>query len=186
MFQSEVRHSTVRELADKVRKRSYSTYLVSIRLEGVRMFAGAQIDFDFPVTALIGPNGGGKSTVLNAAWSAYSTEKELRTLFRKSRIGDESMDAWVIELSCVDKSDDLRAIVRSTSRLSEGAWFKDRDLIRTVHRFGLSRTVPPGEHPMFANRNRLSSHAKLPDGTTVTATPMESFEVARRHCERIL
>ena len=33
----------------------------------VRAFQGQEVSFDFPVTALIGPNGGGKATVLDEA-----------------------------------------------------------------------------------------------------------------------
>jgi predicted ATPase len=69
---SEIRDSVIRDLLEKVRKQNYQQYLVAIRLEKIRRFQGAQITFDFPVTALIGPNGGGKSTVLNAAACAYT------------------------------------------------------------------------------------------------------------------
>lgn len=62
---SEIRDSQVRSLLE-VKKNSYKQYLVSLRLERAQIFTGAQLRFDFPVTALIGPNGGGKTTILGA------------------------------------------------------------------------------------------------------------------------
>jgi hypothetical protein len=52
-YRSEIRDSVVRELLEKARKGSYENYLVSMRLERIRLFRGAQINFDFPVTALL-------------------------------------------------------------------------------------------------------------------------------------
>jgi len=73
--QSEIRASKINELLEKVRKSNYGQYLKSVRLNRVRGFSGTTVIFDFPVTALIGPNGGGKSTVLGAVACAYKDIK---------------------------------------------------------------------------------------------------------------
>ena len=65
-YRSEIRDSVIRSLLEKVRKADYGQYLLAVRLEKIRLFRGAQVNFDFPVTALVGPNGGGKSTILGA------------------------------------------------------------------------------------------------------------------------
>lgn len=49
-YKSEVRDSVIRDLLEKVRRENYAKYLSSIRLEKIRHFAGAEIDFEFPVT----------------------------------------------------------------------------------------------------------------------------------------
>ncbi|WP_312401233.1 ATP-dependent nuclease [Stenotrophomonas indicatrix] len=54
----------------------YISHIVFPRFKGLER--GARIDFDFPVTALVGANGIGKSSVLHALWGApfgYSTSK---------------------------------------------------------------------------------------------------------------
>ena len=101
-YKSEIRDSLIRELIEKVRKQSYERYLLSVRLVNIRLFHGAQINFDFPVTALIGPNGGGKSTILGAVAILHKSIHP-KTVFRKSRVGDDAMDNWKIEYELIDK-----------------------------------------------------------------------------------
>ena len=64
MPQSEIRASQISGLISKVQLSDYGKYLRSMRINRARGLTGAEVRFDFPVTALIGPNGGGKSTVL--------------------------------------------------------------------------------------------------------------------------
>src|SRR5687767_5871880 len=86
---SEIRHSEIRALLDKVSRQNYDKYLASLRLEKLRMFSGANISFDFPVSALIGPNGGGKTTILGACGCVYSRLVQQK-VFLISRFGDEA------------------------------------------------------------------------------------------------
>ena len=58
-YQSEIRDSQIRELVQKVKGNNYGSYLRRIKLLKVRAFQDESVDFDFPVTALIGTNGGG-------------------------------------------------------------------------------------------------------------------------------
>jgi predicted ATPase len=64
MFKSEIRDSTINALLEKTANRNYGRYLLKLVLKHVRGFSGEPVVFDFPVTALIGPNGGGKTTVM--------------------------------------------------------------------------------------------------------------------------
>ena len=86
-YTSEIRESQIRSLLEKVKKQSYGQYLLAIRLEKARIFQGAHIRFDFPVTAIIGPNGGGKTTILGAAACAYRSAN-LVNFFPRNPIGD--------------------------------------------------------------------------------------------------
>lgn len=90
MYRSEIRPSSVSNLLDKVQGRNYGRYLRKMVLTKVRGLENALISFDFPVTALIGPNGGGKTTVLGAAGCAYRDIKP-RQFFARSGNLDESM-----------------------------------------------------------------------------------------------
>jgi predicted ATPase len=68
-----VRDSTINSLLEKASERNYGQYLAKVVLKKVRGFENEPVSFDFPVTAVIGPNGGGKTTVLGAAACAYKT-----------------------------------------------------------------------------------------------------------------
>ena len=72
-YKSEIRASDIQSLEEKVVGDGYGQYLKRILLRRVRGFTDRVISFDFPVTALVGPNGGGKTTILGAAGLAYKT-----------------------------------------------------------------------------------------------------------------
>ena len=61
---SEIRDSQVSRLLEKVAGRNYGMYLHKAAPLKVRGFEDQGVAFDFPVTTLIGPNGGGKTTIL--------------------------------------------------------------------------------------------------------------------------
>ena len=79
-YQSEIRESQIRELAGKVRDQDYGTYLRTIKLNAVRAFDNEVVNLDFPVTAIIGTNGGGKSTILGAAAGKTGKRYQLEIL----------------------------------------------------------------------------------------------------------
>jgi hypothetical protein len=94
-YQSEIRDSQIRDLLQKVKASNYGAYLRRTKLFKVRAFQDETVDFDFPVTALIGTNGGGKSTILGAAAIAHKSIRPA-LFFPKSFIGDETMSDWGI------------------------------------------------------------------------------------------
>ena len=155
MSQSEIRPSQLSALSDRVRKSNYATYIKSVRLNKVRGFNGAQVNFDFPVTALVGPNGGGKSTVLGAAACAYKSIKP-GTFFPKSSIGDNSMAEWSIEYELIDKARNKTGTVRRSSSFRQLKWVRREVVSRPLSYFGISRTVPAGERPQFKKLMRPS------------------------------
>lgn len=55
MLYSEIRESDKIELLNKVKKENYRKYLVKMFINKVRSFISSEITFEFPVTALIGP-----------------------------------------------------------------------------------------------------------------------------------
>ena len=47
-------------------------FLDDVRLKGLRGIRNLRVAFDYPVSVIAGPNGGGKSTVLFACAAAYA------------------------------------------------------------------------------------------------------------------
>lgn len=143
MFQSEIRLSQINDLFEKVRNRNYGKYLLRMILEKARGISNRTISFEFPVTAIVGPNGGGKTTILGAAAILYKSISPA-LFFAKSGKYDSSMLNWKIEYEAIDqrvKSDDT---VRRTAKYHNLKWARNT-LDREVLVFGVSRTVPAAE-----------------------------------------
>lgn len=68
----------MRKLANKwITGQSFPKRLEWAEIEGLRGWTGQRVDFQFPIVAIVGENGSGKSTVLQAAAAAYrSSPKE--------------------------------------------------------------------------------------------------------------
>ena len=142
-FQSQIRDSTIKALLDKVSKRKYGKYLHKVRLLKLRGFEERTVTFDFPVTALVGPNGGGKTTILGAAATAYDIVKP-RQFFAKSGKIDESMLNWKIEYDLIDRDVNKNDSIRRTASFSSQKWSRGAEK-RDVAVFGVARTVPANE-----------------------------------------
>lgn len=142
-YQSEIRDSVINELFEKVSNKNYKKYLLKITLNPIRGFHNETIKFDFPVTALIGPNGGGKTTVLGAAACAYISEKPGR-FFSKSGSLDNSMKNWKINYELIDRDVNFKDSLFKSCRFKSLKWYRD-NMKRDVSVFGVSRTVPATE-----------------------------------------
>lgn len=174
---SEIRPSQIASLLDKVRRNNYHKYLKTVKLNKIRGFEDAQVNFDFPVTALIGPNGGGKSTVLGAAACAYKDIKP-GLFFPKSSIGDNSMSEWSIEYELLDRDINRTNTIRRSSKFHRLKWVRGDVVRREVRYFGIKRTVPAGERPEFH---------KLMRPTYTHPQPLNSLpQEAATEIERIL
>jgi ABC-type branched-subunit amino acid transport system ATPase component len=182
-YQSEIRDSQIRDLSNKVKGQNYGSYLKTIRLVKVRAFDNEIVNFDFPVTAIIGTNGGGKSTILGAAAIAYKSIKP--AIFSpKSSIGDDSMENWRIEYEMIDKSTNPRQPIPRSARFKRSKWVRDDLIDRPVINLGINRTVPAGERREFkklatVNYAFSGSRATLAAGIRSEAEKVLGKDVSR-------
>jgi len=144
----DVRPSDIAALAVKVKKRNYLRYLVEIKLVNVRAFRGQKISFDFPVTAVIGTNGGGKSTILGAAALAYKSARP-GDFFPKSNVGDSSMADWRIEYELLDQGEKKGQSIDRNARFVSAKWRRENLLDRDLVVVPIQRTVPASEQSRF-------------------------------------
>lgn len=185
-YRSEIRDSEIRALIERVKKQSVKEYLVALRLDRIRQFNGAEIRFDFPVTALVGPNGGGKTTILLAAGCIYKST-DPRVLFRKSRVGDNSMDDWRLEYELVSKDANPKGTLKEQVEFKGNNWKRPTTYRRSVKHIGISRTLPATDNPLFSLRNRLSIHGKLKSGQhSITEHPVEEIDSIKFEAEKVL
>ena len=147
-YQSEIRDGVFRKLLQKVKEQDYGAYLRRIRLNRVRAFTSEAVEFDFPVTALIGTNGGGKSTILGGVAIAHKSIRPA-LFFPKSSVGDETMTNWSIGYDIIDKAKNPGQPVTRSARFKNSKWARDDLIDRPVIYFGIQRTVPAGERREF-------------------------------------
>lgn len=147
-FQSEIRQSQINQLFEKVDRKGYGKYLRKVRLNPIRGFVDETVTFDFPVTAIIGPNGGGKTSVLGAAGCAYISVKPSR-FFAKSGRFDDSMQNWKINYELIDRDINPRDTINRSTKFTNFKWTREH-ISRSVAIFGVSRTVPPSERTEFS------------------------------------
>lgn len=147
-FQSEIRQSQINQLFEKVDRKNYGKYLRKVRLNPIRGFNDETVTFDFPVTAIIGPNGGGKTSVLGAAGCAYISVKPSR-FFAKSGRFDDSMQNWRINYELIDRDVNQRDTISRTTKFTNFKWTREH-ISRNVAVFGVSRTVPANERTEFS------------------------------------
>ena len=74
--------SEMRRLENKWNTReignTWPKFLNSIDIKGLRGWIGERVEFPFPIVAIVGENGSGKSTILQAAASVYKSPREKR------------------------------------------------------------------------------------------------------------
>ncbi len=146
-FQSEIRDSQKRELLEKAAGRAYRKYMASLTMTRLRGFVNQKVRFEFPVTAIVGPNCGGKTTIVGAAACAYQAIKP-RQFFAKSGKLDDSMQQWTIEYEIIDRDLNPKEPIRRTASFRRSKWSRD-NLERDVTLFGVTRTVPVNERAEF-------------------------------------
>ncbi len=181
---TQVRDSDINALQEKVANSNYGKYLKRVLLRKLRGFKDREVNFDFPVTALVGPNGGGKPTILGAAAMLYKSVKP-RRFFAKSGKYDESMKDWAIEFDLIDKDLNERIMLQRTASFKALKWNRNA-VDREVLIFGVARTVPATERGELARAlggtYEAKSEAVLPERVAqevekILGKPIALFEI---------
>ncbi len=82
----------VRRLAGKWQRGDFPKHLEWIEINGIRGWSGQRVDFNFPIVAICGENGSGKSTIIQTAASIYESSSE-ETHFASSFFPDTAWDS---------------------------------------------------------------------------------------------
>jgi predicted ATPase len=181
-YRSEVRDSAIAALEDKVSRNSYRKYLKRLILKRVRSFTDREVIFDFPVTALVGPNGGGKTTILGAAALIYRVVPP-RRFFAKSGKYDSSMKDWSVEYELIDRDINPRISVSRVANFKQAKWNRTA-VDREVLIFGVDRTVPATERrelvkamgSKFAANNEIALTQTVAENVSkILGKPIEGY-----------
>lgn len=140
--------SDIKKEMERVSGNKYNQFIKRVRLQNVRGFVDEFVEFKTPVTALVGTNGGGKSTILGAAALAYTNIRPGQ-FFPKAFVGDESMSEWSVEIELVDKSIAADRTITRTAKFTKSKWRRDDFQKRHVEYIEIQRTVPAGEVTRF-------------------------------------
>jgi predicted ATPase len=88
-----VMSSEIRKLENKWNTRGtgsgWPKFLESIEIDGLRGWSGQKIDFPFPIVAIVGENGSGKSTILQCAASVYKSGNQFASDYFPNTIWDK-------------------------------------------------------------------------------------------------
>lgn len=66
--------------------------LESLQIKGLRGWTGQRVDFNFPIVAIVGENGSGKSSILQAAASIYRASDPKKSRFSSEFFPDTAWD----------------------------------------------------------------------------------------------
>ncbi|OAI62518.1 ATPase AAA [Ralstonia solanacearum] len=112
-----------------------------LEIDGIHGWTGQRIDFTFPIVALVGENGAGKSTVLQAAASVYGDSTRAREVYPSAFFPDtpwERINAGSIKYSIREGN---RSRTDSVRKLARWRGYSNRPQRKTVN-VDLSRVQP--------------------------------------------
>lgn len=171
MFATEgegVSNPDIQKIRDQFSGGLWPQFLESVEISGVRGWSGQIVTFRFPVVAIVGENGSGKSTVLKVAASAYDPKKG-KGYYPSDFFPSTHWD----EVRGVDfgfrirRGDDVRSF---SIRKPNKRWsFPDERYSRDVFWFDVSRTLPLDASAGYARV------AKLTAGETATEPLNDDF-----------
>lgn len=133
----------MRRLAAKWKQNSHwPKRLEWLEISGIRGWTGHRIEFKFPITAIVGENGSGKSTILQAAAASYRCPGSDKKIYASRFFPDTPWDTVTrAEIkSCVHEREDSHILsVRKPSDRWRG---NPERRERTVYYIDLSRIQP--------------------------------------------
>jgi predicted ATPase len=175
-------HKEVAEIKSKELNLPWPKFLRSISIGGLRGWTGQEIRFAFPVVAVAGENGSGKSTVLKVAACAYQQAKEKIESFTPSQFFLDTAWDEVSGVSLVYKLKEGDKERTYTHKRLE-RWKLAERARREVVFQDISRTLPleaTSRYAYIANRNQKEKESVF---LTPELTSFYSSILGRRYDE---
>jgi predicted ATPase len=155
----------INRIRDQFQAGLWPQFLERIEISGLRGWQGQSVHFNFPVTAIVGENGAGKSTVLKVAAAAYERTKE--TGYYPS---DFFLDTHWDTLSNIELGYQVKIgqntasfkIKKPTKRWS----FPEKRFNRRIYWFDVARTLPLDATAGYAKVARLAAGEKSTEALT--------------------
>jgi len=149
----------INEIRKQFANGEWKKFLKSIKITNLRGWNGQSITFKYPVVAIVGENGMGKSTILRAAACAYKNKKGKdfypSNFFVKTLWDKQSLDGATIEYSIVEGNSEKNLRWRKTN--DWGYKPKNKKPQRYVYFFDISRTLPLDATAGYARLAKLSN-----------------------------
>lgn len=146
----------IQRIKDQFAGGLWPQFLESVEIGGVRGWSGQSINFRFPVVAIVGENGAGKSTVLKVAASAYDP-KQGKGYYPSDFFPSTHWD----DVSGVDlgfrirRGDDTKSF--SIRKPSKRWSFPETRYSRDIFWFDVSRTLPLDAAAGYARVAKLAA-----------------------------
>jgi len=135
-------HAEIQTIRTQYQAGQWPQLLETVTLSGLRGWTGQTVSFPFPVTAIVGENGTGKSTILKCAACGYENADRSKRFFPSSFFVETHWDT--ISGVTIDYRVKLGASVRTyrTTKPSQ-RWRVPEDMPkRNVFLMDVSRTLP--------------------------------------------
>lgn len=149
-------YGEIQRIREQFQNGLWPQYLERVDIKGLRGWTGQAVHFKFPVSAIVGENGSGKSTILKVAASAYERTKDTG-YYPSDFFLDTHWDTLSnIELGYTIKTGDISTsfrIKKPTRRWS----FPEKRYNRKIYWFDVARTLPLDATAGYAKVARLAA-----------------------------
>lgn len=164
--------SEIEQIRNQFRAGQWPQFLEMIQINGLHGWSGQSINFNFPIVAIVGENGTGKSTLLKTAACAYEDFKSRESFYPSSFFVNTMWDRIqnVTMNYRIKQGESVKTI--KISKPSRRWRFSQKRPERAVRYFDISRTLP---------LDATIGYAKIAKATTIeTATTDINPEYRKR------
>jgi len=132
----------VRKIREQYLSGLWPKFLEMISIDGLRGWSGQSINFNFPIVAIVGENGIGKSTILKTAACAYNNDVGARTFYPSNFFMVTLWDkVQNVRLNYRIKQGDQVHSFRISKHTKKWG-YPEKQYRRKVYIFDIARTLP--------------------------------------------